>query len=113
MTAHIGFPGGGTGHLRASMWSSSPLRIRAQAIVDRGTLTVSNSSFRICGRFTVVLDGRRRRERFDSAASYVHQLRAFATTVRREPTNLTSSHSVITMSLIEDVHSAAGPPLPA
>ena len=42
MTARFSFPGGATGEVRASMWSSAQLRIRAQAVGERGTLTVTN-----------------------------------------------------------------------
>jgi len=63
-------------------------------------------------RFTVTVDGQRRRERFGGEATYVHQLRAFAAAVRGEPANLTPpSDSVATMSLIDDIYAAAGLPL--
>ena len=42
MTARFSFPGGATGEIRASMWSSDVLRIRARAVGERGTLTVTN-----------------------------------------------------------------------
>jgi predicted dehydrogenase len=112
MTARFSFPGGATGHLRASMWSTSLLRIQARAVGERGTLTVTNFvAPQLWSRFTVTVDGRRRRERFDGETTYVHQLRAFAAAVRGEPTNLTPpSDSVATMSLIDDIYTAAGLP---
>jgi len=115
ITAQFSLPGGGTGHIQASMWSSALLRIRARVVGDRGTMTVVNPfAPQLWSRFTVKIDGRRRRERFDSEATYVHQLRAFAAAVRGEPTNLTPpSDSVATMSLIDDIYTAAGlPPRP-
>jgi predicted dehydrogenase len=113
MTARFSFPGGATGEIRASMWSSTLLRIRARAVGERGTLTVTNFVVpQYWSRFTVTVDGRRRRERFGGEATYVHQLRAFAAAVRGEPANLTPpSDSVATMSLIDDIYTAAGLPL--
>jgi predicted dehydrogenase len=65
-------------------------------------------------RFTVRVDGRRRQERFDSEATYVHQLRAFAAAVRGEPANRTPpADSIATMSLIDDIYTAAALPLRA
>ena len=113
MTARFSFTGGATGEIRASMWSSSLLRVRARAVGERGALTVINfTAPQLWSRFTVTVDGRRRRERFGGEATYVHQLRAFAAAVRGEPANLTPpSDSVATMSLIDDIYTAAGLPL--
>jgi predicted dehydrogenase len=113
MTAWFSLPGGGTGQVRASMWSSTLLRIRARVVGERGTLAVTNyAAPHLWSRFTVEVDGRRRRERHEGEATYVHQLRAFADAVRGEPTNLTPpSDSLATMSLIDDIYTAAGLPL--
>jgi len=121
MTAQFSLPdgsgasgaSGATGEIRASMWSSSLLGIRARAVGERGTLTVTNyAAPQLWSRFTVIADGQRRRERVDAEPTYVHQLRAFAAAVRGEPANLTPpSDSVITMSLIDDIYTAAGLPL--
>jgi predicted dehydrogenase len=112
MTARFRLPGDATGEVRASMWSSALLRIQARAIGEKGTLTVTNfvaPQFR--SRFTVTVDGQRRRERFGGETTYVHQLRAFAAAVRGEPANLTPPpDSVATMSLIDDIYTAAGLP---
>jgi predicted dehydrogenase len=60
------------------------------------------------------VDSRRRREQFRGEATYVHQLRAFAAAVRGEPANLTPpADSVVTMSLIDDIYTAAGLPVRA
>jgi predicted dehydrogenase len=113
MTARFSFPGGATGHIQASMWSSTLLRARARVVGERGTLTVANPILpQVWSRFTVQVDGRRRRERFEGEATYVHQLRAFVAAARGEPTNLTpASDSIATMSLIDDIYTAAGLPL--
>jgi predicted dehydrogenase len=112
MTAQFSIPGQGTGEIRASMWSSALLRVRARVAGERGTLTVTNfTSPQFWSRFTVTVDGRRRRERFGGEATYVHQLRAFAAAVRGEPANLTPpADSVATMSLIDSIYKAAGLP---
>jgi predicted dehydrogenase len=113
MTARFHLPGGATGRIRASMWSSRLLSMSARVAGDRGTLTVSNFvAPPFLSRFTVRVDGRRRRERFGGEATYVHQLRAFAAAVRGEPANLTPpTDSIATMSLIDDIYLAAGLPL--
>jgi len=116
MTAQFKFPGenGATGEIRASMWSSDLLRVRARAVGERGTLTVTNFvAPQVWSRFTVTLEGgQRRHERFAGEATYVHQLRAFAAAVRGEDANLTPpSDSVATMALIDDIYTAAGLPL--
>jgi predicted dehydrogenase len=119
MTAQFSFSGdpaggsGATGEIRASMWSSDLLRVRARVVGERGTLTVTNFvAPQVWSRFTVTVDGRRRHERFAGEATYVHQLRAFAAAVRGEAANLTPpSDSVATMSLIDDIYTAAGLPL--
>ena len=112
MTARFRLPDDATGEVRASMWSSALLRIQARAIGEKGTMTVTNfvaPQFR--SRFTVTVDGQRRRERFGGEVTYVHQLRAFAAAVRGEPANLTPPpDSVATMSLIDDIYTAAGLP---
>jgi predicted dehydrogenase len=115
MTAEFRLPGGATGHIQASMWSSAVLRLRARVVGTRGTLTVTNPfAPQYWSRFTVRAGGRSRRERFDGEATYVHQLRAFAAAIRGEPTNLTPpADSIATMSLIDDVYRAAGLPLRA
>jgi predicted dehydrogenase len=119
MTAQFSFPGSATGQstatgeIRASMWSCDLLRVRARVVGERGALTVTNFvAPQVWSRFTVTVDGRRRRERFGGEATYVHQLRAFAAAVRGEPANLTPpSDSIATMSLIDDIYTAAGLPL--
>jgi predicted dehydrogenase len=113
MTAQFSLPDGAAGEIRASMWSSALLRVRARVTGEHGTLTVTNFvAPQLSSRFTVTVDGRRRRERFSGESTYVHQLRAFAAAVRGEPANLTPpSDSVATMSLIDDIYTAAGLPL--
>lgn len=113
MTAGFSLPGGGIGRVRASMWSSTLLRIGARVVGSRGTMTVSNYvAPQLPSRFTLTVDGRRRRERFGREATYVHQLRAFRAAVEGEPANLTPpSDSVATMTLIDEIYRRAGLPV--
>jgi len=112
MTARFALPDGAIGEVRTSMWSATLLRIRAEVVGELGTLRVTNFvAPQFFSRFTAVVDGRRRRERFTGEASYTHQLRAFAAAVRGEPANLTPpADSVATMALIDDIYAAAGLP---
>jgi predicted dehydrogenase len=113
MTAHFDLGTGATGRIRASMWSSSLFGLKARVTGEHGSMTVVNFvAPQMFSRFSVTVDGRRRRERVDGEATYVHQLRAFAAAVRGEPANLTPpSDSIATMSLIDDIYTAAGLPL--
>lgn len=113
MTAEFSLGGGATGGIHTSMWSSTLLRIRARVAGSRGTMTVVNFvGPHMWSRFTVEVDGQRRRERFDREPTYTHQLRAFAAAVRGEATNLTPpADSIVNMSLIDDIYTAAGLPL--
>ncbi|WP_203714181.1 Gfo/Idh/MocA family protein [Asanoa siamensis] len=113
MTADLALPGGGTGRIEASMWSSTLLRIRARVVGTRGTMSVFNyATPQLPSRFTLTVDGRRRQERFGGEPTYVHQLRAFVAAVGGKRTNLTPpDDSVATMSLIDAVYEAAGLPL--
>jgi predicted dehydrogenase len=112
MLAQLRFPNGATGQVHTSMWSSTLLRIRARVVGERGKLSVSNfAAPQLPYRFRVTVDGERRYERFDRETTYVHQLRAFAAAVAGQPTNLTPpADSVMTMSLIDDIYTAAGLP---
>jgi predicted dehydrogenase len=113
LTADFALPGGATGRIHTSMWSSTLLRIRARVTGERGTMTVHNFAVpQLPSRFLVTVDGRRRRESFDREPTYVYQLRAFAAAVAGKPTNLTPpADSVATMSLIDEIYTAAGLPL--
>jgi predicted dehydrogenase len=113
MTAQFTLAGGATGQIRASMWSGTLLSIRARVVGERGTMTVDNyAAPHLPSRFTVTVDGKRRRERFSGDSTYTHQLRAFAAAVDGEATNLTPPQdSVATMSLIDEIYTKAGLPL--
>jgi predicted dehydrogenase len=113
MSVELGYEGGATGHLEASMWSSKLLRIRARVKGDRGELKVFNFvAPHLRNRLTLTVDGRTTRERVPGDPTYSYQLRAFAAAVLRgEPFPTTPEDAVRTMSLVDDIYTAAGMPL--
>jgi predicted dehydrogenase len=113
MRARFDLGDGAVGEIRASMWSSALLSLRATVVGSRGVLKVVNyAAPQAFARCTVTVDGRRRREKISREPTYAYQLRAFAAAVRGEPANLTPpADSVATMTLIDDVYRAAGLPL--
>ena len=115
MTASFRFPGGATGRMTASLWSSQVLRISVKAVGDRGVLRVLNFlAPQVYNRLTVSANGYTRHERVRGEATYTYQLRAFAAAVlRREPVITTPDDAVATMTVIDDVYRAAGLPLRA
>ncbi|MGW3312431.1 Gfo/Idh/MocA family protein [Streptomyces sp. NPDC001073] len=118
MEADLVFPGGATGHLRASMWSRHVLSIRARAIGTAGELQVTNFLMpQLYHRLTIRGPrdaGRRtlRRERVDrQPSSYACQLSSFAAAVLDGASVLTSARdAVATMGVIDDIYRAAGLP---
>ncbi len=113
MTAELRFPGGHTGRVRCSMWSSDLLRISAKVVGDQGELWVINPVMpqffhRLCVRSA---DGKRV-ERFSRRASYAYQLDAFAAAVLRgETVKTTPQDAVENMTVIDAIYRAAGLPL--
>jgi predicted dehydrogenase len=112
MTVDLAYPGGATGRVRASLWSSSLLRIAARVTGERGEMRVTNFvAPQFYHRITVRAGGRRRHERVAGEASYTYQLRAFLAATRGEPANLTPpADAVATMTLIDAAYAAAGLP---
>jgi predicted dehydrogenase len=111
MVVDLAFPGGATGRVTASMWSSSVLRLMARAEGSDGTLRVFNPiAPQALSRMTVEVGGRKRREKVVSGGStYAHQLRAFVAAVRDgAPTFTPPSESVANMRVIDAAYRAAG-----
>ena len=110
MVAELRFPGGHTGRIRCSMWSSSVLSLRARASGERGELRVLNPLAPQYGhRLTTRIDGHRRSERFPRRATYSYQLEAFCDAVLDGGPNLTPpADSVANMAVIDAVYRAAG-----
>ena len=113
MTAELRFPGGHTGRLRCSMWSTDLLRISVRVIGDAGQLRMLNPVLpQLFHRFSVRSDGRKRVERFPRRATYAYQLDAFAAAVLRgEPVRTTPKDAVENMTVIDAIYRAAGLPV--
>jgi predicted dehydrogenase len=111
MVVDLAFPGGATGRVTASMWSSSVLRLMARAEGSEGTLRIFNPiAPQAMSRMTVEIAGHKRREKVVSAGStYDYQLRAFVAAVRDgTPTLTPPSESVANMRVIDAAYRAAG-----
>jgi predicted dehydrogenase len=113
MVADFRFPGGATGRIRASLWSSQPLRISAKAVGDRGEMRVFNYLAPQAFSLLRARTGESTRwERVRGEATYTYQLRAFAAAVLRgEPVITTAEDAVANMRQIDNVYRAAGLPL--
>ncbi|MEV4312621.1 Gfo/Idh/MocA family oxidoreductase [Actinocrispum sp. NPDC049592] len=110
MTAELRFPGGASGRVSCSMWSSSLLRLTARVEGTQGTLSILNPiAPQAFHRFTVRTAAGRRTESFPKRASYAYQLDAFAAAVLRgEPTLTPPSESIANMAVIDAIYTAAG-----
>jgi predicted dehydrogenase len=113
MTAELRFPGGHTGRVRCSMWSSDLLQLSARVVGDRGELRVLNPVVpQIFHRLSVRSAEGKRVERFTRRASYAYQLDAFAAAVLRgDPVMTTPEDAVENMTVIDAIYRAAGLPL--
>jgi predicted dehydrogenase len=113
MTAELRFPGGHTGRVRCSMWSSNLLQISARAVGEDGELRVLNPVMpHFFHRLSVRSADGKRVERFSRRASYAYQLDAFAAAVLRgEPVKTTPEDAVENMTVIDAIYRAAGLPL--
>ena len=113
MTAELRFPGGHTGRVRCSMWSSDLLQISARVIGEHGELRVLNPVVpQLFHRLSVRSADGKRVERFARRASYAYQLDAFAAAVLRgEKVKTTPEDAVENMTVIDAIYLAAGLPL--
>jgi predicted dehydrogenase len=113
MTAQLRFPGGHTGRLRASMWSTDLLRISLRVTGDRGELYVLNPLLpHLFNRFSVRTGGDKRVEHFPRRSTYAYQLDAFAAAVLRgEPVQTTPEDAIENMTVIDSIYRAAGLPV--
>jgi predicted dehydrogenase len=114
MVADFRFPGGATGRIRASLWSSDLLHISARATGERGEMRAFNYlAPHILNLLTVRTGAGTRRERVrGDGTTYTYQLRAFAAAVLRgEPVLTTPDDAVANMRVIDAVYRAAGLPL--
>lgn len=113
MVAELVFPGGHTGRVECSMWSTQLLRMSARVVGEHGELHVLNPLVpNLFHRMTVRSSDGRRVERFSHRASYAYQLDAFAAAVLRGGPVLTPPEDAIeNMTVIDAIYRAAGLPL--
>jgi predicted dehydrogenase len=113
MTAELRFPGGHTGRVHCSMWSSDLLQFRARVLGDRGELRVINLvAPQLFHRLSVRSGDGKRVERFARRSSYAYQLDAFAAAVLRgDPVMTTPADAVENMTVIDSIYRTAGLPL--
>ncbi|KQH76991.1 oxidoreductase [Mycobacterium gordonae] len=113
MTAELRFPGGHTGRIRTSMWSTDLLRMSVTVTGTDGQLRVLNPVVpQIFHRLTVKSANGRRVERFGRRASYAYQLDAFlAAVLDGVPVKSTPQDAVANMTVIDGIYRAAGLPL--
>jgi predicted dehydrogenase len=110
MRAELRFPGGHTGRIRCSMWSSDVLNISARAIGEHGELSVINPlAPQMWHRLSVRTKQGRRTEHLGKRASYDYQLDAFTGAVLRgEPILTPPADSIANMAVIDNIYTAAG-----
>ncbi|HVY09951.1 MAG TPA: Gfo/Idh/MocA family oxidoreductase [Mycobacteriales bacterium] len=113
MAAKYSFAGGATGSTTTSMWSRKLLQFSVRVTGSRGSMSVLNFiAPQFYNRVTLVVDGRKSRERLRGPATYDHQLRAFIAAVRDGAPVLTPPEdAVLTMRVIDDIYRKAGLPL--
>jgi predicted dehydrogenase len=110
MTADLQFPGGATGRITCSMWSTNIVRLTAKARGDRGELRVINPlAPQLYHRITVEHDGTKHREKLSRRPTYEYQLEAFVASVLDGEPHLTPpSDSIANMRVIDAIYDAAG-----
>lgn len=110
MDAEFRFPGGATGHITASLLSSTLLRIGVRVIGERGEMRVFNFiAPHFYHRLSVRTAQGRRSERVAGGATYTYQLRAFVQAVTRGmmvPTG--PAEAIANMRVIDAVYRQAG-----
>jgi predicted dehydrogenase len=110
MRAELRFPGGHTGRITCSMWSSWLIQTYARVIGDRGEMHVINpTSPQLWHRMRVKSGGSTRTEKFSRRPTYDYQLEAFCGAVLRgEPTLTPPSDSIANMRVLDAIYVAAG-----
>jgi predicted dehydrogenase len=113
MTADMKFPGGATGRMTCSFWSTTLLRMSASVRGDRGEVSIVNPILpQWWHRLTVRTPEGRASERVTGPATYTCQLRAFVRAVRSgEPPLTGTADSLANMRVIDAIYTAASLPL--
>jgi predicted dehydrogenase len=110
MRAELTFPGGHTGRITCSMWSTWFLETYARVSGERGKMHVINpTSPQLWHRMRVKTGGKSRTERFSRRPTYEYQLDAFcAAVLRGEPTLTPPADSIANMQVLDAIYVAAG-----
>lgn len=110
MDAELRFPGGVTGHITASLFSSTLLRIGVRVTGEAGEMRVLNFiAPHIYHRLTVRTAQGWRSERVAGEATYTYQLRAFAQAIQQGTAVPTGpAEAVANMRVIDAVYRKAG-----
>jgi predicted dehydrogenase len=110
MQAELRYPGGHTGRVHCSMWSSTLLRIAVHVIGERGELRIINPVLpQLWHRLVVRVDGKKRVEKLSRRPTYEFQLEAFCAAVRHgAPVATPPADAIANMRVIDDIYRAAG-----
>jgi predicted dehydrogenase len=110
MEAELAFADGRTGGILASMWSSTPLRLRVRVVGSRATMRVFNPTTpHMFNRLSVSGAGGRRHERVVGGSTYGYQLEAFRRAVQEgTPIPTSPADAVANMAVIDAIYRAAG-----
>jgi predicted dehydrogenase len=110
MRAELRYPGGHTGRITCSMWSSWLIQTYARVFGERGELRVINpTSPQLWHRMRVKVDGTTRTEKFSRRPTYEYQLDAFcAAVLRGAPTLTPPADSIANMRVLDAIYVAAG-----
>ena len=113
MDADFRFPNGITGHMTASLFSSTILRIGVRVTGTEGQMSVFNFILpHFYHRLAVSTSKGKRTEHVAGEATYTHQLRAFAQAISQGTPVLTGAEEAIAnMRVIDAVYRQAGLPL--
>ena len=110
MDAELLFPDGITGHITASLLSSTLLRISAHVTGEKGEMRVLNFiAPQVYHRLSVRTEAGKRTEHIAGEATYTYQLRAFAQAITQgTPVITNAADAVANMQVIDAVYRQAG-----
>jgi predicted dehydrogenase len=110
MDAELRFPDGVTGHITASLLSSTLLRVGARVTGELGSMSVLNFiAPQVYHRLTIRTARGRRREHIAGEATYTYQLRAFAQAIiQGTPVPTNPADAVANMKVIDEIYRRAG-----
>ncbi len=110
MTAELAFPGGVSGRITCSLFSSTLLKMQAIVRGERGEMRVFNPiAPQFYNRLSVRTPDGKTAERVPGDATYTYQLRAFVAAVRDgTPTPTDPPNGIANMEVIDAVYGKAG-----